>query len=188
MGGATARALSLPKGRFSGSQVSVVLFFGFFELGSPVVFHSTHFTKDTTTGGPASLAARGRKAGRRVGGLGFRGGDEILRSVAAALGLESGGRCGPTYRVERHRPDTEFAAQLGHRRVAVLQRGLGQPHPSPRSLEPGHGSFRGEDAEHEAAGRGRGVDLRALGGEHPQARAAGRQILGLFAGGGEILR
>ena len=31
---------------------------------------------------------------------------------------------------------------------------------------------RGEDAEHEAAGRGRGVDLRALAGEHPQAHAA----------------
>ena len=30
--------------------------------------------------------------------------------------------------VERHRPDAELAAQLGHRRVAVRHRGLGQPH------------------------------------------------------------
>ena len=36
-----------------------------------------------------------------------------------------------------------------------------------------------EDTEHEAAGRGRGVDLRALAGEHPQAHAAGRQVLHL---------
>ena len=35
---------------------------------------------------------------------------------------------------------------------------------------------RGEDAEDEAAGRG-GVDLCALAGEHPQADAAGRQVL-----------
>ena len=28
-----------------------------------------------------------------------------------------------------------------------------------------------------AAGRGRGVDLRALAGEHPQAHAAGGQVL-----------
>ena len=34
-----------------------------------------------------------------------------------------------------------------------------------------------EDAEHEAAGRRGGVDMRALTGEHPQAHAAGRQIL-----------
>ena len=36
---------------------------------------------------------------------------------------------------------------------------------------------RREDAEHEAAGRGGGVDLRTLVGEHPQAHAAGRQVL-----------
>ena len=36
---------------------------------------------------------------------------------------------------------------------------------------------RREDAEHEAAGRGGSVDLRALAGEHPQAHAAGRQVL-----------
>ena len=80
-------------------------------------------------------------------------------------------------------------------------RGLGQPHlrlrqrerpaapapASPGSLEPGPGAFpdqlllelgqRREDAEHEAAGRGRGVDLRPLAGEHPQAHLAGRQVL-----------
>ena len=57
----------------------------------------------------------------------------------------------------------------------------------PGGLEPGHGAFtdqlplelgqRREDAEHEAAGRGGGVDLRALAGEHPQAHAAGGQVL-----------
>ena len=36
---------------------------------------------------------------------------------------------------------------------------------------------RREDAEHEAAGRCGGVDLRALPGEHQQAHAAGRQVL-----------
>ena len=36
---------------------------------------------------------------------------------------------------------------------------------------------RREDAEHEAAGSRGGVDLRALPGEHPQAHAAGRQVL-----------
>ena len=61
------------------------------------------------------------------------------------------------------------------------------PSASPRGLEPGHSAFadqlplelgqRREDAEHEAAARGRGVDLRALAGEHPQAHAAGRQVL-----------
>ena len=30
--------------------------------------------------------------------------------------------------VERHRPDAEFAAEFGHRRVAVGHRGLGRPH------------------------------------------------------------
>ena len=35
---------------------------------------------------------------------------------------------------------------------------------------------RCEDAEHEAADRRGGVDLRALTGEHPQARAAGGKI------------
>ena len=57
----------------------------------------------------------------------------------------------------------------------------------PRGLEPGQGAFtdqrtlelgqRREDAEHGPAGRGGGVDLRALTGEHPQAHAAGGQIL-----------
>ena len=94
--------------------------------------------------------------------------------------------------VERHRPDAELPAQRGHRRVAVRHRGLGQPHLSfrqrelppapapagPCGLEAGHGAFadqlplelgeRGEDAEHESAGRGRGVDLRALAAEHPR--------------------
>ena len=102
--------------------------------------------------------------------------------------------------VERHRPDAELPAQRGHRRVAVRHRGLGQPHLSfrqrelpptpapagPCGLEPGHALAdqlplelgpRREDAEHEAAGRGRGVDLRPLAGEHSQARAARRQIL-----------
>ena len=36
---------------------------------------------------------------------------------------------------------------------------------------------RREDAEHEAAARGRGVDLRALAGEHAQAHAAARQVV-----------
>ena len=85
--------------------------------------------------------------------------------------------------------------------VAVRHRGLGQPHlgfrqrelpaaeasARPRGREPGQGAFadqlplelgqRREDTEHEAAGRGGGVDLRALPGEHPQAHAAGRQVL-----------
>ena len=57
----------------------------------------------------------------------------------------------------------------------------------PRGREPGPGTFadqlplelgqRREDAEHEATGGGRGVDLCALPGEHPQAHAAGRQVL-----------
>ena len=57
----------------------------------------------------------------------------------------------------------------------------------PRGREPGQGAFadqlplelgqRREDAEHEADGRRGGVDLRALPGEHPQAHAAGRQVL-----------
>ncbi len=57
----------------------------------------------------------------------------------------------------------------------------------PRGREPGQCAFadqlplelgqRREDAKHEAAGRRGGVDLRALTGEHPQAHAAGRQIL-----------
>ncbi len=52
------------------------------------------------------------------------------------------------------------------------------PPASPRGLEPGHGAFtdqlplelgqRREDAQHETAGRGRGVDLHALAGEYPQ--------------------
>ena len=56
-----------------------------------------------------------------------------------------------------------------------------------RVREAGQGAFpdqlplelgqRREDAEHEAAGRGRGVDLRTLAGEHPQAHPAGRQVL-----------
>ena len=80
-------------------------------------------------------------------------------------------------------------------------RSLGQPHlgfrqrelpaalaaACSRGLEPGQGAFsdqlplelgqRREDAEHEAAGRGGGIDLRALAGEPPQAHAAGRQVL-----------
>ena len=57
----------------------------------------------------------------------------------------------------------------------------------PHSREPGQGAFadqlplelgqRGEDAEYEATGRGGGVDLRALPGEHPQAHAASQQVL-----------
>ena len=56
----------------------------------------------------------------------------------------------------------------------------------PRGLEPSEGAFadqlplelgqRCEDSEHEAAGRGGGVDLCALAGEHPQAHAAGGQV------------
>ena len=59
--------------------------------------------------------------------------------------------------------------------------------PRARGREPGPGAFadqlplelgqRREDAEHEAAGGGGGVDLRALPGEHPQAHAAGREVL-----------
>ena len=41
--------------------------------------------------------------------------------------LAQPGPAGPTVPVERHRPDAEFAAQCGHRRVAVRHRGLGQP-------------------------------------------------------------
>ena len=60
--------------------------------------------------------------------------------------------------------------------------------------EPGQGAFADqlppelgqprEDAEHEAAGRGGGVDLRAFTGEHPQAHAAGR-LGGLLSGGSD---
>ena len=46
-------------------------------------------------------------------------------------------------------------------------------HP-PRRAAPG---TRGTRGQHEAAARGRGVDLRALAGEHPQAHAASRQVL-----------
>ena len=91
--------------------------------------------------------------------------------------------------VERHWPDAEFAAQCGHRRVAVRHHGLGQPHlgfrqrelppalatAGPCGLEPDHGAFadqlplelgqRREDAEHEPAGRGSNTvqDLSARG-------------------------
>ena len=57
------------------------------------------------------------------------------------------------------------------------------PLAAPCGHEPRHGAFpdrlplelgrRREEAEHEAAGRGRGVDLRPVAGEHPQAHAAG---------------
>ena len=57
----------------------------------------------------------------------------------------------------------------------------------PRALESSQGAFpdqllfelgqRREDAEHEAAGSGGGIDLRALIGEHPQAHAAGGEVL-----------
>lgn len=88
-----------------------------------------------------------------------RGRDPTLNPPGGAVAGPSGpapatGFCGPTYPVERHRPDAEFAVQLGHRRVAVRHRGLGQPHlgfrqrelpaalppASPRGLEPGHGA------------------------------------------------
>ena len=83
----------------------------------------------------------------------------------------------------------------------MRHRGLGQPHlgfrqrelpatlasARPRGLEPSQGAFADqlplelgqsrEDAEHETAGGGGGVDLRALAGEHPQAHAAGGQVL-----------
>ena len=76
----------------------------------------------------------------------------------------------------------------------MRHRGLGQPPPGlsrqrerPAGREPGQGAFadqlplelgqRREDTEHEAAGRRGGVDLRAVPGEHPQAHAAGRQVL-----------
>ena len=107
----------------------------------------------------------------------------------------------PDVPVERHGGDPEFTAERGHGGVAVRHRGLGQPHLSfrqrerpgivasarPRGREPGQGAFtdqlplelgqRREDAEHEAAGRRGGVDLRALPSEHPQAHAAGREVL-----------
>ena len=103
--------------------------------------------------------------------------------------------------VERHGIDPEFAAERGHGGVAVRHRGLGQPHlgfrqrkrpaavaaARPRGREPGPGAFadqlplelsqRREDAEHEAAGGGGGVDLRALPSEHLSAHVAGRQGL-----------
>ena len=47
-------------------------------------------------------------------------------------------------------------------------------HPDQLPLELGQ---RHEDAEHEAAGRGRGVDLRPVDGEHPLTHPAGRQVL-----------
>ena len=66
----------------------------------------------------------------------------------------------------------------------------------PRGLKPGQGAFtdqlpfelshRRKDAEHEAARRRRGVDLRALTAEHPQAHAAGGQILHGVAQVGEV--
>ena len=95
----------------------------------------------------------------------------------------------PDVPVKRHGFDPELSAEFGHGGAAVGHRGLGQPHlgfrqrelpaalspARPRGLEPSHGAFtdqfpfelgqRREDAEHEAAGRGGGVDLRALTGE-----------------------
>ena len=76
------------------------------------------------------------------------GGEDLL-ALLAQLALR------PDVPVERHGPDPEFAAECGHGR------------------EPGPGAFadqlplelgqRREDAEHEAAGGGGGVDLRRLG-------------------------
>ena len=89
--------------------------------------------------------------------------------------------------------------------TAVRHRGLGEPHlglrqrelpatlasARPRGLEPGQGAFADqlplelgqgrEGAEHETAGGGGGVDLRALAGEHPQAHAAGGQVMPMAA-------
>ena len=83
----------------------------------------------------------------------------------------------------------------------MRHRGLGQPHlglrqrerpaavasARQRGRESGQGAVadqlplelgqRREAAEYEAAGGGGGVDLRAVPGEHPQAHAAGRQVL-----------
>ena len=69
----------------------------------------------------------------------------------------------------------------------------GQPHLGfrqrelPAALELGHSAFtdqfpfelgqRREDAEHEAAGRRGGVDRSGWTGEHPQAHAAGGEVL-----------
>ena len=75
-----------------------------------------------------------------------------------------------------------FSALAVARRSAATPRARARP-----ALSPGHGAFadqlplelgqRREDAEHEAAGRGRGVDLRPVAGEHPQAHPASRQVL-----------
>ncbi len=74
-----------------------------------------------------------------------------------------------------------------HSRRQSARRPRGTAPLCPRGREPGQGAFvdqlplelgqRREDTEHEAAGRRGGVDLRALPGEHPQAHAAGRQVL-----------
>ena len=76
----------------------------------------------------------------------------------------------------------------------MRHRGLGQPHlgfrqrerpaavaaARPRGRESGQGAFADQlssNSASAAAGSGGGVDLRALPGEHPQAHAAGRQVL-----------
>ena len=69
--------------------------------------------------------------------------------------------------------------------------------PQSHYRKPGHGSFADqlplelgqlrEDAEHEAAGGGGGVDLRASTGENPQAYAEGRQVLHGVDQVGEVL-
>ena len=78
----------------------------------------------------------------------FAGGGEILRYAGAhpALRSKHSGSGGEDLLalftqlalrsevpVERHRPDAEFAAQFGHRRVAVGHRGLGQTSSAVRS-------------------------------------------------------
>ncbi len=126
----------------------------------------------------------------------FAGGGEILRLALEDLGFRCRGPSGPapaTGLAGRHSSDREVS-RCAHRGRSQPHLGLRQrelpaalPFVSVRGLESRHGAFadqlplefgqRREDVEHEAAGRCRGVDLRALAGENPQAHAAGRQIL-----------
>src|SRR3546814_8288482 len=103
--------------------------------------------------------------------------------------------------VESDALDPEFLAEVGNGRVALGHSSLSEPHlglgegelaatlASPRagSGQASHGALAdhiplklrqcGKNAEHHPARWRRGVDLRALAGEHPQTNTAIRQIL-----------
>ena len=120
---------------------------------------------------------------------------EDALSVLAQLSLR------PDVAVEGNGLDAEFMGEFGNRGIAALHGGLGETNlglgegklaatPSPSGtggLESGDGAladqlaleFRqgSEDAEDEAAGRGRRVDLCALARQHAQANPTLRELL-----------